>query len=215
MAAYHLGLTLASLPFALLILPFAGHWASLATIALFNLLGLYRWRGSVLVSFSALKALQSISGRFQHSAERMVTALASEKALRTHRNRVIPGDRILLLLPHCLQNSGCVHRITFSVENCVRCGGCPIGALSELAERTGVRMAVATGGTLARRHVRENAPLAVIAVACPRDLGQGILDAWPVPVIGVENSRPFGDCVNTAVDVNRIALLINELTQTR
>jgi hypothetical protein len=80
------------------------------------------------------------------------------------------------------------------------------------ADAAGVKLAVATGGTLARRHVQEKKPLAVVAVACPRDLGQGMLDAWPVPVYGIENQRPCGDCLDTRVDVAAIEKVIEDLT---
>jgi hypothetical protein len=81
-----------------------------------------------------------------------------------------------------------------------------------MAKRLGIKVAVATGGTLARRHLKEQKPLAVVAVACPRDLGQGMLDAYPVPVIGVENSRPFGDCLDTRVDTSAVEKAIARIT---
>ncbi|HEY6011827.1 MAG TPA: DUF116 domain-containing protein, partial [Nitrospirota bacterium] len=30
-------------------------------------------------------------------------------------------------------------------------------------------------------------------------------DAYPLPVIGILNERPFGPCFNTSVDVSRVA----------
>ncbi|MGI6553283.1 MAG: DUF116 domain-containing protein [Bacillota bacterium] len=68
--------------------------------------------------------------------------------------KVDPGD-ILILAPHCLQWSQCPHKITVDVNNCRRCGRCPISDLHRLAETYGVRFAVATGGTLARSFVKK------------------------------------------------------------
>jgi len=35
---------------------------------------------------------------------------------------LVRGDRLLLLLPHCLQNFQCPHRVTAEVRNCTGCG---------------------------------------------------------------------------------------------
>lgn len=113
-------------------------------------------------------------------------------------------DRILILLPHCLQHSDCEIRINATVDACKRCGRCPIAGLLDLRDRYGVRLAVATGGTIARRIVVESRPLLIIAVACERDLTSGIQDTHPLPVYGILNSRPEGPCRNTVVDLSLV-----------
>lgn len=65
-------------------------------------------------------------------------------------------------------------------------------------------MFIATGGTLARKIIIENKPNFIIAVACQRDLVEGIQEVFPIPVYGVLNQRPEGPCVNTRVDVSKI-----------
>jgi uncharacterized protein len=65
----------------------------------------------------------------------------------------------------------------------------------------GIPVVVATGGTLARRAVERHRPRTVVAVACERDLSSGVLDTFPLPVIGVINERPEGPCYNTRVDL--------------
>lgn len=111
---------------------------------------------------------------------------------------------IMILLPHCLQNSECKFKITIDVENCKNCGKCKISQLRELADRYRVKLRVATGGTLARKWIEENHPKAVIAIACERDLSSGIQDTGQLPVLGVLNCRPNGPCINTDVDVAEI-----------
>ena len=63
------------------------------------------------------------------------------------RNNLIAPDRILILLPHCIQNSDCPHKITVDINNCKNCGKCKIGELKELADEYGASIKVATGGT--------------------------------------------------------------------
>lgn len=208
---FHLGVTLFSLFPGILLTLITGYlWSAVLFVVLMNILCLTRLHWLILIAFYVLKPLARFLGDEGFAPERMVISLSSIKTLG--RTGGIPPERILLLLPHCLQNHNCQYRITFDPTNCRRCGECPVGDLLSLSERTGVEIAVATGGTLARRHVQEKKPLAVIAVACPRDLGQGMLDAWPVPVFGIENSRPCGDCLDTRVDLAAVEKAVRELT---
>lgn len=113
-------------------------------------------------------------------------------------------DKLLLLMPHCLQFHECQFRITGSTVHCKRCGKCPITGLVDLSEKYGVGLAVATGGTLARRIVVERRPHLIIAVACERDLSSGIQDSYPLPVYGVLNIRPHGPCYDTTVNLETV-----------
>ncbi len=117
----------------------------------------------------------------------------------------VKPKRILLLMPHCLQFSDCAIKITSDVYKCQSCGKCKIKDLVALSQKYDVHLSVATGGTLARRRVREAKPQAIIAVACERDLTSGIQDSYPLPVIGIINDRPFGPCFNTSVDISKVA----------
>jgi hypothetical protein len=122
-------------------------------------------------------------------------------------------DKIMLLLPHCLQNSECTKKVTNSVSNCVRCGRCKIGEIIETAEKKGVGVFVVTGGTAARNVIAREKPEMVLSVACERDLAIGISDVSKIPVIGVLNKRPNGPCVNTTVDVNVLAQKLERMIQ--
>ena len=121
----------------------------------------------------------------------------------SQRLKINPG-RILILLPHCLQLSECEIKVTGDIDKCMRCGRCDIMGLAGLAQKYGIDISVATGGTLARKVIIEKRPKLVLAVACERDLTSGIKDCYPLPVIGVLNDRPFGPCFNTRVDVDKI-----------
>lgn len=111
-------------------------------------------------------------------------------------------DKIMLLLPHCLQYSECTRRITVDTGNCARCGRCKIGDILDIAEKRGVKVYVVTGGTAARNAISKVKPEIILSVACERDLAIGISDVSNIPVIGVLNKRPNGPCFNTTVDVD-------------
>lgn len=130
--------------------------------------------------------------------------VAMNNALVRASARLIRGDNLLLLLPHCLQSFECPHRVTSEVRNCRLCGKCEISDLISLCDTYGIRMSIATGGTLARRVIVETRPKAIVGVACERDLTSGIQDAYPIPVMGVLNERPHGPCRDTTVDLARV-----------
>lgn len=123
-----------------------------------------------------------------------------------------PATRVLLLLPHCLQIDECKIRLTHNILNCARCGKCEIKDLISLAEEYDLKLFVATGGTLARRIVKDSRPEAIIAVACERDLSSGIADTYPLPILGIPNERPFGPCLNTRVDIEKVKKAIRTVT---
>ena len=130
--------------------------------------------------------------------------VAMNNSLVTSQRLKVRPDRILILLPHCLQLFDCEIKVTGDINKCIRCGRCDIKGLAELAEKYRIDISVATGGTLARKVIIEKRPKLVVAVACERDLTSGIKDCYPLPVIGVLNDRPFGPCFNTSVDVEKI-----------
>lgn len=119
-------------------------------------------------------------------------------------NRRIRPEKLLVLLPHCIQNFDCQIKITGNIKNCKGCGKCEIKDLIELSEQYHVKIAVATGGTLARRIIVQNRPEAIVAVACELDLTSGIQDSYPIPVIGILNERPNGPCINTKADIQKV-----------
>ena len=119
------------------------------------------------------------------------------------------NNEILILLPHCIQNYDCTNRITNDINNCADCNKCVIKELKSISKKYSVKVAIATGGTLARKIIVESKPKCIIAVACQRDLVDGLLDVFPIPVYGVLNNRPFGPCVNTTINPQIISDFLN------
>ncbi|RKZ29877.1 hypothetical protein DRQ36_07325 [bacterium] len=135
----------------------------------------------------------------------------TNNALLWAQRKRFSAGKVLILLPHCLQHHDCEWRITFDIANCKRCGKCDIAALAEVADRYGIEVRVATGGTLARKVVSDFKPTIIVAVACGRDLSAGIIDSHPIPVFGIPNIRPNGPCFDTKVEVERVEEVLREL----
>jgi hypothetical protein len=126
-------------------------------------------------------------------------------------------EEVLVLLPHCLQNSACGYKITNDINNCRQCGKCVIGRIKKNTAERGVRAVVVTGGTAARNILVKEHPKMLISVACERDLTSGIMDVnkMPavarIPVVGLLNQRPNGPCLNTTIDMEKFEAKLDKL----
>lgn len=120
------------------------------------------------------------------------------------KNIKVERNELLILLPHCLQDSQCEYKITNDIKNCRMCGKCDIKDIVDLCNKYNVEAVVATGGTLAREWIKKKKPKAIIAVACERDLASGINDIKLIPIMGVFNERPNGPCFNTKVSISNL-----------
>lgn len=168
-----------------------------------DLPGTRRLRGLVVRGFfPPMVAVARLFGIAKERVGLSYIAINNQLVLRSRWRT--PPERVLILLPHCLQIDTCEVRITGDVHNCLGCGRCPIAGLLEIGARYGVNVSIATGGTLARKIIIEQRPQLILAVACERDLTSGIQDAHPLPVYGILNERPEGPCFNTQVDLAKV-----------
>ncbi len=107
----------------------------------------------------------------------------------------IKSENILILLPRCL---------AADVRKRVQ----------EICKQYNCRAFIASGGDAARKIIKEMKPLAIVGIACERDLVSGIEDTTPlIPVIGIENKRPEGPCKNTYVDVELFEKTLSSLVK--
>lgn len=189
---------------AILILVFAGVTILALTVLLGRDLPFSRsLRGVVVkVLLPLMSGVGKLFGVSKDQVRRSFIEINNQLVLAAHLRAT--ADKLLLLMPHCLQFHECKFRITGNTVHCQRCGKCAIKGLAELSEKYGVGLAVATGGTVARRIVVERRPKLIIAVACERDLSSGIQDSYPLPVFGITNHRPHGPCYDTDVDLERV-----------
>lgn len=143
-----------------------------------------------------------IGGIFKISKEEINGAFADlNNQLVISKQRKMSIDRLLVLLPHCIQYDECKVKITGDIHNCAQCGKCEIKNLDALSKRYNLQISVATGGGLAKKLIKEKRPEAVVAVACEKELAMGLKEIYPLPVIAIPNERPYGYCINTTVDV--------------
>jgi hypothetical protein len=146
------------------------------------------------------------------AADRAIVSLSNFTVRARHKRTT--SEHLLLILPHCLQNSKCQQRLDAELCNCRRCGKCQVKELIELAEGHKVRVVMASGGELALQHAKDRSVHAVVAVACEKELRQGILAAFPKAVLGIINERPHGPCKDTRVNVEAVRKAVKWFLET-
>jgi hypothetical protein len=164
------------------------------------------FQGMINLTLEALFPLAILMGRiFGIDKDRVRGSFIEvHNQLINAQYKKVKPQRLLLLLPHCLQWTGCPYKITVDPDNCRRCGRCTISSILDMRDEYGIMVGIASGGSQARRLVKELKPHAIIAVACERDLTSGIQDVNTLPVLGVINERPQGPCINTTADLEKI-----------
>jgi hypothetical protein len=122
---------------------------------------------------------------------------------------LIDASERILLIPHCLRRSEtCQGKYTRWGLECCECNPeCPVNRLSRVAIKLGYKgVCVAPGGRLAVNYVKETRPKAIVAVACQKELNEGIRgvremdggDDSTIPIVVIPLSKD--GCVDTEVN---------------
>ncbi|ANX01223.1 hypothetical protein CSTERLE_06400 [Thermoclostridium stercorarium subsp. leptospartum DSM 9219] len=143
---------------------------------------------------------------------RKVFIKANNKYVLSLDKKVLP-EKLLVILPHCLQWSECAHRIREGLNECRQCCRCTLGKIKDLVRKFRVNIAIATGGTSARKAIKDFKPDLVVAVACERDLASGFIDVKKIPVYGIINKRPHGPCRDTWVNTEELEWALKHFLQ--
>ena len=120
------------------------------------------------------------------------------------------NGKILILLPHCIQFYDFEYKITSDINNC-RVKFLFYIFVYILNKYKNIELKIATGGTLARKYIKEIRPSLIIAVACKRDLISGIRDAEPFLVYGIFNKINGEPCINTTVVMDDIYEILDKI----
>jgi len=160
------------------------------------------WRGILRIG-------ARLTGRDPDDVDRWLLDRNNARTLaRCRRHR---PNSVLLLLPHCLQWTECPHRIVWHIDNCRACGKCTIKDLIELADGAGCTIRVALSSYTAPRIVRQVDPDLTVAIACERELTDGIAAVNGRLAYCIFNERPEGYCRNTMCNVDEVREVLTEL----
>lgn len=117
-----------------------------------------------------------------------------------------PYNKRIIIVPQCLRNMKCPARLNPEKGlECVMCGKCKIYTIKKKAEELGyMGVYIMPGGTFVKRILKRDKPKAILGVACPYDLNEGMYLAskYNIPSQGVLLTRT--GCVNTDVDMEEL-----------
>ena len=188
------------------------------SVMLLNLLKIGFYRNIVILTsklnrliFPLILALGSLVGFSEEEVKRSYIEVNNQMII--NRNVKYKPQDVLLLAPHCLQNSLCGRKITLNSDNCLGCGKCQVKDLLRIRDKYGINLTIVSGGTSAKRSIKKIMPRVVIAVACERDLVSGIQETGKLPVYGVLNSRPNGPCHDTFLSIKHIEKALSIVIQ--
>ena len=208
---YYVGFA-ASLAFAFLILSVIGG----------IVLGLLAYKINLFIfprlTFFLLEKLRSIFrfafsffSRDRYLVERMAIKMLNH--VYRKRYSTIPPSERMVIMPQCLRDLECPAHLDPKIGlACKQCGRCVIDRVRRLNGTD--RIYISPGGTFSVRILEAERPSAVLGVACPRDLfeGMAVCHSLRIPVQGVSLQR-YG-CVATNVDFGEVteALLMENGT---
>jgi hypothetical protein len=198
---YYVGLV-TSLAFVFLILSVVGG----------VILGLLAYKANLFIfprlTFFLLEKLRSIFrfafsffSRDRYLVERMAIKTLNH-VYRKHYSAVPPRER-MVILPQCLRDLECPAHLDPKLGlACKQCGRCVIDKVRRLNGTE--KIFISPGGTFSVRILEAEHPPAVLGVACPRDLfeGMAVCHSLRIPVQGVSLLR-YG-CVATEVDLSEV-----------
>ena len=123
---------------------------------------------------------------------------------------VVPPERRLLLLPHCLKHAeGCPADYDEFGLDCEKCGACSIADYRGIAEKLGYKVLVAEGSPIVLKIIVSGYVDAIVGVACLNVLEKAIdkilLAGIPCMAVPLLSS----DCRNTSVDEDWVHEIIH------
>ena len=104
--------------------------------------------------------------------------LLEESKINEEIFKSIKPDQRVLLVSHCMRSSEkCTAKMTRTGLGCRDdCSNrCSIGRLRILAEKQGYKgICIAPGGSMALKFIREKNPKGIVAIACMKELAEGV-----------------------------------------
>lgn len=131
--------------------------------------------------------------------------------LTRRRNIKVPAGNVLLLVPHCLQHSKCGQDVAGNLDACGHCGRCKVCDLIRLRDTYGLQCHLAGGGREALARASDESVKVIVAVACEKELVDGMRAVFPKPVLAVVNSRLNGPCKDTTVDIESVEAALKQV----
>jgi hypothetical protein len=209
---------------AILRYPGALGWILIACIALAADLGATFLAGNLYLA--RRRALLAKDGRWLQTLRPLFGALGLEGrwliSFCAWNNRRVSrafaakkAQRVVVLLPHCIQATGCGAPVVENIQSCLRCGKCVAGDTARTALECGWDTRLSPRSRAAYSEARKSRPDMVVAVACPDRLAKGLIKLPETPSYAIPLDLPHGMCIDTTFDFPRLARTMDTLAEPR
>ena len=180
--------------------------ASLVHLAIYRRTGRVGWArfsafaGGLL--YSPLSTLLRLFGKPTQVLDRFVIDAANAVMAPAFARA---GPERMVVMPQCMRAGDCKARLhPLEGYQCLRCGRCPLGELSQAAEEHGFRFFIVPGDRFAKRLATRYAVDAAIGVACPDELSSALLAGKHMGVASTGVTLDRDGCFETEVNVERV-----------
>ncbi|MDR1964224.1 MAG: polyprenyl synthetase family protein [Planctomycetaceae bacterium] len=126
-----------------------------------------------------------------------------------HRVSLIPFERRLVLLPHCMRHTEhCPAQYDSAGLLCESCGACELGHLKKLAESLGYHVMIAEGSPIVMQWILSGKVDAILGVGCLRSLERAFekLQLAGIPAMAVPLHA--SNCRNSTTDLDWVLEMI-------
>jgi len=172
-------------------------------------LALLRRDGRWLQALRPLFRAFDVEGRWLRSFcawnnRRVSRALMAKKA-----------QRVVILLPHCVQAINCGAPVIENLQSCFRCGKCVVGEAAHAALECNWDTRLSPRSRIAYSEARRSHPDLVVAVACPDRLVKGLIKLPETPSYTIPLELPHGMCIDTTFDFQHLARAMDTFAEPR
>lgn len=158
------------------------------------------WQHKTVGNF--VQVLRWLVRPFGNSENRFI-----EYVVECHNGRVrkfLNGNRpekVLLIMPRCVQKVGCRSQVQESLDECLVCGRCPLGDVAAVCDQHGLPALVAFRSHIAFDLARTQDPSLIVATACHDRLIKALRNVPEVPSLLAPLAGMDRMCINATVDV--------------
>ncbi len=149
-----------------------------------------------------IRAIRKILQPWGNLENRFIEALT-----RNQNQRVIqhlqksPAEKLLLILPRCLKQTGCKADVQNGLEECLQCRRCPLGQVAILCHKFQITALVAFRSHIAFEMARTRNPDLIIATACHDRLIKALRAVPDVPALLAPLPPMERMCLNSGVNL--------------
>jgi len=133
---------------------------------------------------------------------RFITAVvASHNQRVTHYLADNRPNKVLLIMPRCVQKTGCRSQVQESLDECLACRRCPLGDVAAVCDQHGLPALVAFRSQIAFDMARRQKPDLIVATACHDRLIKALRNVPEVPSLLAPLAGMDRMCINASVDL--------------